>query len=137
MKTNTLIRGVALVLTLGAGSVVSAQGTDRRQPSERARGEQADSGRGPRGRFGRESLLLRGITLSESQKTRVAELGAQQRKQKDAKRPNRERGDTAGMGARRAEMQKRREQHVAAIRSVLDNGQRVQFDRNVAELKKR
>ena len=146
MNTKSLIQG-ALALTLAAASVASAQGAGQNR-AERQRGAQADSGRFVRGgRGGPEGMLLRGITLSESQKTRIAELNAQQRKQMEANRPKRdgnqaarpqrERGDTAGMGARREQMLKAREQHIASIRAILDNDQRVQFDKNVAELKSR
>lgn len=147
MNTNTLIKGVALALTLAAASVASAQGAQGQNRLERARGAQADSGRGARGQFGRHAMLLRGITLSATQKTRVADLSAQQRTQMEANRPKQngnraarpqhERGDTTGFGARREQMQRQRDQHIASIRSMLDNTQRVQFDKNVAELESR
>jgi Spy/CpxP family protein refolding chaperone len=91
-------------------------------------------------------MLLRGITLSADQQTRLREL-ADQRRQAQGERPQggwgangqgqpqRERGDTTGMGARRAQMQQRREQHIAAIRSILTPDQQAQFDRNVADMK--
>ena len=147
MHRNTFITGAALALTMAAGTVASAQRADR---PDRPRGEQSDSSAcsgGARGRGG-EQMLLKGITLSADQKTRIAVLGEQQRKQFDAERakrqrqngqarPERQRGDTTGFGARRAEMEQRREQHFASIRSILDNNQRVQFDKNIAELKTR
>lgn len=49
----------------------------------------------------------------------------------------RQRGDTAGMAERRAQMEKRQTERVAALRSILTAEQRTQFDRNVAELKAR
>jgi hypothetical protein len=148
MHRHSFITGAALVLTIVGGSVASAQRAER---PNRPRGEQFDSLRrgGPRGQFGGENLLLKGITLSADQKTRLRALRDQQKKQFDAERakrgdnqnrqarPERQRGDTAGFGARRAEMTQRREQNIAAIRSILDNSQRVQFDKNVAELKAR
>jgi Spy/CpxP family protein refolding chaperone len=39
------------------------------------------------------------------------------------------------MAARRAEMEKRFEQRIAAVRGILTTEQRVQFDKNVAEMK--
>jgi hypothetical protein len=41
------------------------------------------------------------------------------------------------MGARRAEFAKRVEQRIAAVRNILTADQRVQFDKNVAEMKAR
>ncbi len=152
MRKATFIPGLALAL-FGVASVATAQGQNRQ---ERPRGAQADSGfhRGPGGRGGRgpEGMLLRGITLTADQKTRIAAIGERERKAFEANRPKgekggqgrngqarpqRQRGDTAAFAARRAEMEKRREQHVAELRTVLTSEQRVQFDRNVAEMKQR
>jgi LTXXQ motif family protein len=94
-------------------------------------------------------MLLRGITLSAEQRTKLAELRRSERAQFDAKRPNgangrtgavrprRERGDTTGMAARRAEMAKRFDQRIATVREILTADQRTQFDKNVAEVKAR
>ncbi len=142
MKSSSFTIGLALALSLSAISVASAQTAQR---PERARAAQSDSGfrRGPGGqRGGAEAMLLRGITLSQNQKTRIEELRANARKQfgqqGDRARSGAESGqarDAAAMTARRAEMAKRREQRVASIRSILDSQQRTQFDRNVAEMK--
>jgi hypothetical protein len=139
MRKTSIIMGLALALSLGAAGIASAQGGTR---AERPRAGQDSSFR--RGRGGPEGMLLRGITLSAEQKTRVAELRANQRKQFEAMRAKakengsaRQRGDTTGFGARRAEMMQRREQSIAALRSILNAQQRVQFDKNVAELKTR
>jgi len=141
--------GVALALTLGAAGVASAQSTDR---PERPRSAQQDGGerRGPggpggeRGRGGPDAMLLRGITLSADQQAQVQSLRERQRAQMEAgraqgaeRRAPRERGDTTGLGARRAEMEQRREQHAAALRSILTDEQRTQFDRNVAQMRER
>ena len=50
-------------------------------------------------------------------------------------RPRREPGDTAGFAARRAEMEKRFDARIAAVRNILTADQRTQFDKNVAEMK--
>ena len=150
MRKASVINGLALALVLGATTVASAQGQNR---AERQRGVQADSGfrRGPAGRGvrGGEGFLLRGITLTAEQKTRIAAIGEKERKAFEAKRPKgekrekgergaqRQRGDSAAFAARRAEMEKRREQHVAELRAVLTSEQRVVFDKNVAEMKQR
>lgn len=152
MRRQSIITGLALALTFGVTAVASAQGQNRQ---ERPRGAQADSGwhRGPGGRGGRgaEGMLLKGITLSEQQKTQLAALGEKQRKEFEANRPKgekgqgrngqaraeRQRGDTTGFGARRAEMEKRRDQRIASLRAILNSDQRVQFDKNVAAMKQR
>ncbi len=152
MKTSSFTLGLALALSVSVAAAASAQTAQR---PDRARGAQSDSGfrrgaggpgaRGQRG-GGPEAMLLRGITLSENQKARLQELRTSERKQFDTQRPRdgaaqrpdmaqRQRRDTTGMGARRGQMEQRREQRFAAIRSILDGRQRSQFDKNVAELK--
>ena len=147
MTPKTLTSALALALTLAA--TAGAQSPDRDNRAERPRGAQQDSvgRRGPRG--GPERMLLRGITLSAEQQAKLADLRRRERAQLDAKRPNRanrqngavrprrERGDTAGMAARRTEMQQRFEQRIAAVREILTAEQRTQFDKNVAEVKTR
>ena len=146
MTHKTLTTALALAFTFAA--TAGAQSTDRDNRAERPRGAQQDSV-GRRGPRGPEGMLLRGITLSAEQRTKLAELRRSERAQFDAKRPNRangqtgaarprrERGDTTGMAARRAEMQKRFEQRIAAVGNILTAEQRTQFDKNVAELKTR
>jgi Spy/CpxP family protein refolding chaperone len=149
MTHRTLTTALALALTVAVSA--GAQSTDRGQRPERPRGAQQDSV-GRRGRGGPERMLLRGITLSADQQSKLADLQRREREQFDANRPRRDggpngrnggarpqrqRGDTTGMGARRAEFEKRFEQRIAAVRNILTSDQRVQFDKNVAELKSR
>lgn len=149
MTHRTLTTAIAFALTLAA--TAGAQSADRGNRQERPRGAQQDSV-GRRGPRGPEGMLLRGITLSAEQRTKLADLrqheraefGANRPRRDDgangqdrAARPRRERGDTTGMGARRAEMQKRFEQRIADVRGILTADQRVQFDKNVAEMKAR
>ena len=149
MTHKMLTTALALAFTLAA--TAGAQSTDRGNRAERPRGAQQD-GVGRRGPRGPEGMLLRGITLSADQKAKLADLRRSERAQFDAKRPNRqdgangqngaarprrERGDTTGMAARRAEMEKRFEQRIAAVRDILTADQRTQFDKNVADLKTR
>ena len=145
MRRNSLITGLALAL--GAAGVASAQGVGS---PDRPRDAQ-DSGfrRGPGARGEREAMLLRGITLTSDQQAQLKDLRDRWRQQMEAERsqrdrgrggngearPQREPGDTAGMGARRAQMEQRRDQRIAAIRGILNADQRVQFDKNVADLK--
>ena len=140
MKSSSFTIGLALALSLAAAGAASAQGTQR---SERSGAAQADSGfrRGPGGRGGQQ-MLLRGINLTDNQKARLKELRANERKEFE-KQGGRARQDAAqgqgrdqaAMTARRAEMEKRREQRFASIRTILDSRQRAQFDKNVAEMK--
>jgi Spy/CpxP family protein refolding chaperone len=144
-----LTTAIALALTVAASA--GAQSTDRGQRPERPRGAQQDS-LGRRGRGGPERMLLRGITLSAEQQSKLADLQRREREQFDANRPRRadgpngqngaarpqrERGDTTGMAARRADFEKRFDQRIAAVRTILTSDQRVQFDKNVAEMKAR
>jgi hypothetical protein len=132
MRKNPIIMGLALALTLGASGLAAAQGTAR---PERSYGAQQDSGfrRGPGGRGGPEGMLLRGITLSADQQTRLQQLADSRRKQFEAEHPQ----GGGSQGADAQGRQQRREQHVAAIREILNADQRVQFDKNLAEMKAR
>jgi hypothetical protein len=141
MKKVSVIPVLALALTLGTVSLASAQSAGR---PDRQRAEQQDSThrRGVGRPGGPDAALLRGITLSASQKARVEALRQSGRKQMAANspkgqagKPQRERGDTTGLGARRARMQQYREQRIASVRAILSSDQRAQFDKNVAEMK--
>lgn len=151
MTHRTLTTALALALTVAASAGAQSTSTDRGQRPERPRGAQQDSV-GRRGRGGPERMLLRGITLSADQQSKLADLQRREREQFDANRPRRDdgpngqngaarpqrqRGDTTGMGTRRAEFEKRFEQRIAAVRNILTADQRVQFDKNVAEMKAR
>jgi hypothetical protein len=63
------------------------------------------------------------------------------KKQFDEARAARERGDTSAaraiMERNRQQRAQLREQHLAAVRNILTAEQRVQFDKNVAEMKQR
>ena len=152
MKSKTsLMSALALALTLA--TAVGAQGAIQNRRGDRPQGAQQDTSarRGPRGPRGPERMLLRGITLSPEQRTKLAELQRQERAAWEANgpqrpngqrrqdgaavRPRRERGDTTGFAARRAEMERRFDQRVAAIREILTPEQRTQFDRNLADAK--
>jgi hypothetical protein len=135
MRKILIITGLGMALSLGGASVASAQASAR---PERPHGAQADSSRRDRG-----GMLLKGITLNADQKAKVTAIRERQRKQFDAQRktaqarPERQRGDTTGFGARRAEMDQRRTAQITELRSILNADQRVQLDKNVAELKSR
>lgn len=138
MRKILIITSLGMALSLGGASVASAQSATR---PERQRSAQDSSFR--RGRGGPGGMLLKGINLTADQKAKVAAMHEHQRAQFDAQRktaqarPQRQRGDTTGFGARRAEMVERRTAQVNEMRGILDSNQRVQFDKNVAELKSR
>jgi Spy/CpxP family protein refolding chaperone len=145
MHGKTLTSALALALTFAA--TAGAQGVNRQDRPARPDRAQHDS-TFRRGRGGPERMLLRGITLSADQQQKLAQLRESARRDFDANRasrkdqaaaprPRRERGDTAGMGARRAEMQQRLDNRIAAVREILTAEQRTQFDKNVAEMKAR
>lgn len=150
MRT-TIVMGLGLALSLAG--VAAAQ-----QPgSEAPRRDRNEDPRGPGDRFERcggapAGFLLRGITLSDAQKTQLKALRKSQHdkmaanrdqmhKQMNEARAARERGDTAAVRAimqrHREAMATAREQEVAAIRNILTAEQRIQFDKSVAELKQR
>jgi Spy/CpxP family protein refolding chaperone len=119
-----------------------------------AQGTPADHPRGP-GRGGpamMDSILFKGITLTDGEKTQLTELrqaerakmqaagGAQQgRGDFQAIREARQKGDTATanhlMSEQRTKMEARRDEQFAAIRGLLTAEQQKQFDANVAEMK--
>ena len=145
MRKNILM-GLGLALSL-AGTAAAQQS----EPQRRDKGEQRGArGEGKRGMP--DGLLLKGITLTEGQRAQIAQIEKTQREafqakresgreQKEQMRAARERGDTAAVRAivqrHRQTMRQDRAQHVAAIRNILTVEQRVQFDRNVAELQAR
>ena len=153
MKKSILI-GLGLAVSVASTAIAQDNGRDKGKDKQRGergkdRGAQFE-GRGGRG--GPDGLLLKGITLTEGQRTQIAQLRKTQREQLDTKRNEsmgdltklREahaRGDTAAIRVakeqRRAVMEQERQQNIAASRNILTADQRVQFDRNVAAMKAR
>jgi Spy/CpxP family protein refolding chaperone len=146
MKHSVFTTGLAFALSLATAGAAIAQAPTQ---SGAQRVERADGGRsGPGARGGRDEELFRGITLSANQQTSLKALRDQQRKEFEAQRGNRQAGqaagggrgavrDSASMAARRTQMEARRNKQFASLRSILTADQRVQFDKNVAELKTR
>lgn len=157
MRKLMTTMGLGVALTLGAAGAVAAQSprpnTNRPDSVQRQRGDRAERGdRGARRRGGPEAMLLKGITLTDAQKTRLETLRREQAPQmKQAReqfgavmkeaREARQRGDTATARAKMAEvrtqMDRQREQRIASLRSVLTADQQKQLDANVAALKER
>jgi protein CpxP len=142
------------IAMFAAFAAVASAGVARAQANPPANPPQHE-GRGPGGRggpgAGPQRILLKGITLTDAQKTQLQQLMQAEReqfqKQGDAGRGNfeairttRQNGDTVTanrlMAEQRTQMQARRDQQVAAIRAILTSDQVAQFDANVAEMKK-
>ena len=101
---------------------------------------------------GPNGALLKGITLTDAQKTKIEALRKEQRSEMQKNREQfgavmkeardaRQRGDTvtarAKMAQVRAEMAKQRERQVASLRTILTAEQQKQLDANVTEWKER
>ena len=146
MKKSILI-GLGLAVSVASTAIAQDKGQDKK------RGERdKDRGAHYQGRSGPDGLLLKGINLTENQRTQIAQLRKTQREQMDTRRTAsmgdlgklreaHERGDTTAIRVakeqRRAVMEQERQQNIAAIRNILTSDQRVQFDRNVAAQKAR
>ena len=146
---KSIIMGLGLALSLAGVAAAQQSGTEAPR-HERGEGQRG----GPGGRFGKggQGLLLKDITLSDAQKAQLKQLHESQKtsmkanheamkKQFDEARAARQRGDTATaraiMERNRPAMEAARAQELAAIRNILTADQRMQFDKNVAELKQR
>jgi Spy/CpxP family protein refolding chaperone len=148
---KSILMGLGLAVSVASTAIAQQQDTVRGQRGKGPdRGGQFDRRGGPRG--GPMGLLLKDITLTETQRRQIAQLHKTERDQMEAKRAQRQadfekvrearqRGDTAAvrvaMQQRRLEMEQERAQNIAAVRQILTADQRVQFDKNVAELKAR
>jgi protein CpxP len=153
-KTMTRM-GLGLALVVGAAGAAAAQSTrpdNRPDATQAERGERGERGARRRGAGGPEGALLKGITLTDAQKTQLEALRKEQRAERQKTREQfgavmkeardaRQRGDTATARAKmeqvRAEMEKRREHQVASLRSILTPDQQKQLDANVAAMKER
>lgn len=142
MRKTTFALGLGLALSVGAADLGAQQ---QARPDRAAR---RDSARVPRG----QGALLKGITLTDAQQAQLDAYREQQRAQRRASRDSgqqtlaaaraaRQRGDTAALRTlreqQREQMTQLRDREIAAIRGFLTAEQRVQFDRNVEEMKAR
>lgn len=153
MRKTTIALGLAL--SVGAAALAGAQATTHQGHEQGQDRPRAEDGRGPRwfgrGPGGPGGVLLRGITLTDAQKTQLEELRKAERQNDGGRervragfeeaRAARERGDTAAARAKldqlRTQMQEHRQREVAAIRNILTPEQRTTFDANVKELESR
>jgi|SRR5687767_13730376 len=147
--------GLGLALTVGTAGVVAAQSArpDTARPERSDRGDRGEHGDGGmRRRGGPDGALLKGITLSEAQKTQLATLRESQRVEMQKNREQfsaerkevrqaREKGDTATarakMTALRTQLTQQRERHIGSVRAILTAEQRTKFDANVSALEER
>jgi periplasmic protein CpxP/Spy len=149
MRKSILI-GLALAGSLAG--VAAAQQPGAYAPKRERGGDHRGSGGRGEGRVGAGGFLFRDITLTDAQKAQLKTLREaehdkmqankeQRRKEFDELRAAREKGDTAAVKAimqrNRQAMEQARTAQFAAIRNILTADQRVQFDKNVAELKQR
>lgn len=150
---KTLTRmGLGLALVVGAAGAAAAQSTPNARPDTTQRDHrQWDGERGGR-RGGPDGMLLKGINLTDAQKDRLKAIRKEQEPEmkktreqfsavmKEA-RDARERGDTATARAKmeqvRAQMERRRDQQIATLRTLLNADQQKQLDANIAAMKER
>jgi Spy/CpxP family protein refolding chaperone len=142
---------LALALIAGAGSIAAAQTTTPEGPN-RDRAEMGrHRGRGERGMGG----LMKGVNLSDAQKTQAKQIREKYKPQfeslREGMRPSmkeirsaRQRGDSAAAKAAwdrtadsRAKMKTVRDQELADLRAILTPAQQTTFDANLAQLKNR
>ena len=152
---KSIIMGLGLAVSLAGAAAAQQQAPDSARRGEHGDHRGPGGPGGPGGRFGGRGpggLLLKDISLTESQKAQLKTLRESQRSRMDANRDAmkqqfdearaaRQRGDTTAaraiMEKNRQAMEANRAQEIAAIRNILTADQRVQFDKNVAELKQR
>jgi len=151
---KSILMGLGLAASLAGIAVAQQPDTTRARHGDH-RGPGGPGGFGGKGDvMGRRpaQFLLKGITLTETQKTQLKQLResqrtameanrAQAKKQFDDAKAARQKGDTATaraiMTRLQTQMEQQRAQETAAIRNILTGDQRVQFDKNVAEAKQR
>jgi hypothetical protein len=138
---------LAAMLVMGAGTVAAAQAA----PQPETRAEKQDKrarAQGERGRkAGAQGMLrgaLRGIELSDAQKSQVAVIAEKHRTEMEALRTSMRashesgtRPDSATRAAFRARMQQLAQSRHAELRALLTVEQQKTFDANMAKMKER
>lgn len=155
MRTTMTRMGLGLALILGTATVAAAQNArpDARPDSARREHGRWGGERGMRrGGPGGAGALLKGITLTDAQKTRLEALRKEQEPEMKKSREQfgavmkeardaRQRGDTATARAKmeqvRTQMNVQRDRQIASLRTVLTAEQQKQLDSNVAAMKER
>lgn len=141
---------VAALAAVTSAAAAQAQGGPPDRPM-RGMGRGGPGGPGAPGMM-LDRALFNGITLTDDQKSKLDQIRQAERDKTreaagggrgefEAIREARERGDTATvvrlMADQRARMEARRDEQIAALRTILTGDQLTQFDANVAELEKR
>ena len=153
---KTLTRmGLGLALVVGAAGAAAAQSAQRpnARPDTTERSHRGwDGERGGHRRGGPDGMLLKGITLTDAQKTRLKALREEHKSEMQKSREQfgavmqearaaRERGDTATARAKmeqvHSQMERQRERQIAALRTILTAEQQKQLDANIATMKER
>lgn len=141
----TSIRNLVLGVALFAGSatIATAQGAQpqksQRDSAHAMKGQHGKAGaKGMRGQHGKGRMVggwaMKGITLTDAQKTQLKALRERYQPERQALRTDRKgRPDSTTMAKMRDLMQ--REQN--ELRGILTAEQRVTFDANVAQMKQR
>ena len=125
--------GAALMI---ASAAAGAQAPLDTRPAAEGRGGRGHGAR-DQGRAGK--ALLKGIKLSDSQKSQIKQIRTKYRDQFKVQREQRPTGQPSdsARGVRREQLQQSLQQEMSEIRGVLTVDQRVQFDSNVATVKAR
>lgn len=151
---RTLTRmGLGLALVVGVAGAAAAQSAQSNaRPDTTHRGHRGWNGERGGRRGGPEGALLKGINLTDAQKTQLKALRKEQEPEmkktreqfgavmKEA-REARQRGDTTTARTKmeqvRSQMDQQREHQIASLRSILTAEQQKQLDANVAAWKER
>jgi Spy/CpxP family protein refolding chaperone len=150
-KTMTRM-GLGLALIVGSATVAAAQNArpDARPDSARREGRWGGERGMRRGGPGGVGALLKGITLTDAQKTRLQALRKEQEPEMKKSREQfgavmkeardaRQRGDTVTARAKmeqvRTQMDAQRTRQIASLRTILTAEQQKQLDANVAAMK--
>ena len=144
MRKLAFLAAFSAAALVATATVAKAQATG--EPPARGMG----MGRGGRMGGGMDRMLLKGITLTDAQKTELEQLHKTERSQMQsggqnfradmqAMRDARQKGDTATvnrlMQQRRAQMEAQRTQMIAGLRGILSADQQKQLDANIATMK--
>ena len=144
MRKRAFLAAFSAAALMGTATIARAQATG--EPPARGMG----MGRAGRMGGGMDRMLLKGITLTDAQKTQLQQLHKAERDKMQAGGQNfradmrairdaRQKGDTATvnrlMSERRTQMEAQRTQMVAGLRSILTGDQQKQLDANLAEMK--
>lgn len=128
LRTRTLALGAALFLAAGAPALAHAQATAAPQVARRA--DDRDDDRDDKGMGSKK--LLKGIDLTDAQKSQLKTLHEQQRAETRALRAT---WNGKPTDAQRQELAALEQKHAQAARAILTPSQQATFDQNLARRK--